>query len=288
MSQLADILALARKTNKKIAQPVRLATLLYEGIDAALMEVDPGALLPCQLEREQAAHDIATWQERDIKIVSVLDHDYPQYLAQIRDAPLLIYYEGRIEPVDRAVAIVGSRQATREECERARLIAQMMVEQGYSVASGLARGVDTAAHEGTLEADGRTIAVMGTGIDITYPPENIQLRSRIVESGGLVLTQFEPGAAPTKVSFPMRNATMSGYSQATIVVAAGEYSGTRNHVRSALAHGRSVILLAPVVRETQWARKLVGNPGVYIASTMKEIRQAMANIERAYNLFILT
>ncbi|EPD27241.1 MULTISPECIES: DNA-processing protein DprA [Actinotignum] len=288
MSQLVDILALARKTNKKITQPVRLATLLYEGIDAALMEVDPGALQPCQLEREQAAHDIATWNERGINILSVVDHDYPQYLAQVREAPLLIYYEGKIEPVDRAVAIVGSRQATREDCERARVIAHLMVEQGYSVASGLARGIDTAAHEGTLEATGRTIAVMGTGIDITYPPENTQLRSRIVESGGLVLTQFEPGAPPTKVSFPMRNATMSGYSQATIVVAAGEYSGTRNQVRAALAHGRSVILLAPVVRETQWARKLVGNPGVYIASSMKDIREALESIARAYNLFALT
>ena len=288
MSQLADILALARKTNKKITQPVRLATLLYEGIDAAFMEVDPGALQPCQIEREQATRDITTWQERGINILSVLDHDYPQYLAQARDAPLLIYYEGEINPVDRAVAIVGSRQATREDCERARVIAHLVVEQGYSVASGLARGIDTAAHEGTLEAGGRTIAVMGTGIVITYPPENGQLRSRIVESGGLVLTQFEPGAPPTNVSFPMRNATMSGYSQATIVVAAGEYSGTRNQVRAALAHGRSVILLAPVVRQTQWASKLADNPGVYIASTMKEIRQALENIARAYNLFALT
>ncbi|MGJ9452287.1 DNA-processing protein DprA [Actinotignum sp. GS-2025c] len=288
MSQLADILALARKTNKKVTQPVRLATLLYEGIDAAFMEVDPGALQPCQPEREQAARDITAWQERGINILSVFDHDYPQYLAQTRDAPLLIYYEGKIEPVDRAVAIVGSRQATQEDCEHARLISQMIVEQGYSVASGLARGIDTAAHEGTLEAGGRTIAVMGTGIDITYPPENSQLRSKIIESGGLILTQFEPGAPPTKVSFPMRNATMSGYSQATIVVAAGEYSGTRNQVRAALAHGRSVILLAPVIRQTQWASKLVGNPGVYIASTMKEIRQALESIARAYNLFALT
>lgn len=116
-----------------------------------------------------------------------------------------------------------------------------------SVIAGLAEGIDTAAHRAALVAGGRTVAFIGTGIDKRYPAANIEIHDEIAHSG-LVLSQFYPGAGPTKHTFPMRNVLMSGYGLATIVVEAGEYSGSRIQARTAGEHGRPVILTDSVCR----------------------------------------
>jgi DNA processing protein len=136
-------------------------------------------------------------------------------------------------------------------------IARALVARKMTVVSGLARGIDTAAHRAALDAGGRTVAVIGTGIGRAYPAENHALQDEIA-SRGLVLSQFWPDASPDKRSFPMRNATMSGYGLATVVVEAGEKSGARIQARVAVEHGRQVILTDRVVARNTWARELLG------------------------------
>jgi DNA processing protein len=139
-----------------------------------------------------------------------------------------------------------------------------------TVVAGLAAGIDTAAHRAALDSGGRTVAVIGTGINKTYPAANRDLHGEIAQRG-LLLSQFWPDAPAHKHTFLMRNATMSGYGQATIVVEAGEQSGARAQARMAIGHGRPVILTDAVVDRNEWAKALIGRPGVYTAGDLKSL-----------------
>jgi DNA processing protein len=151
-----------------------------------------------------------------------------------------------------------------------------------TVIAGLARGIDTSAHQATLDAGGRTVAVIGTGIGRVYPAENRGLH-REIASRGLVLSQFWPDAPPHKHTFLMRNATMSGYGLATVVVEAGEKSGARAQARMAVEHGRQVILTDRVVAGNEWAQKLVGRPGVHVASSVAAVLHIVEQVEAMWD-----
>jgi DNA processing protein len=174
------------------------------------------------------------------------------------------------------VSVVGSRSASQQALSNAREIAELLTKNGMTVISGLAAGVDTTAHVATLEAGGRTVAVIGTGIRKYYPSQNRELQDQI-SSRGLVISQFWPDSPPSKSSFPMRNATMSAFGSATIVVEAGEHSGARIQARLAVAHGRPVVLMDSVVRGTSWGAKLHGQPGVMVADGPAE---AIRHVEK--------
>ena len=150
--------------------------------------------------------------------------------------------------------MVGSRKASPEGLAFARATASAVVAQGLTVVSGLAAGIDTAAHQIALEYAGRTVAVIGTGVERAYPAGNAALQERIA-ADGLVVSQFWPDEAPTKQSFPLRNAVMSAYGLATVVVEAGQTSGARIPARLAVEHGRPVILTRAVVAATSWGRR---------------------------------
>jgi DNA processing protein len=154
-------------------------------------------------------------------------------------------------------------------------VSAALVSAGVTVVSGLAAGIDTAAHHAALDAGGRTVAVLGTGINHVHPAANRELQERIAGEG-LVLSQFWPDAAANKKSFPLRNATMSGYGRATIVVEAGETSGARIQARVGVEHGRAVILRDHVVRENDWAKALQSRPGVYVVSGVDEVLGVVA------------
>jgi DNA processing protein len=139
-----------------------------------------------------------------------------------------------------------------------------------TVLSGLAAGIDATAHRAALAAGGRTVAVVGTGIRKYYPVENRALQDEIAERG-LVLSQFWPDAPPRRQSFPIRNATMSGYGLGTVVVEAGEHSGARIQARVAVEHGRPVVLTDLVVERNEWARALTTRPGVHVASGLADV-----------------
>jgi DNA processing protein len=236
-----------------------------------LLPEDPGELL------ERAAAEIARWEADGIRPLTVLDPEYPDNLRAVHDRPPLIFVAGKLERGDtRSVAVVGSRKASPEGLERARSIADHLVENGYTVASGLAAGIDTAAHTATLTAGGRTMAVIGTGLAHSYPPENAALQRKIATRGAVV-SQFWPEAKPSRRSFPMRNAVMSGLTLGTVVVEASDTSGARVQARLALAHGRSVFLAEPLLSQ-DWARELAGRPGTHVFGSPNEITSVIERV----------
>lgn len=181
---------------------------------------------------------------------------------------LRFFAAGDVVADDIAVSVVGSREASARGIEIARELARELVARKVTVVSGLAPGIDTAAHRAALDAGGRTVAVIGTGINRTYPTENRDLRAEIA-ARGLLLSQFWSNAPAQRQSFLMRNTAMSGYGLATVVVEAGEYSRARSQARMAVEHGRRVILPAQVVAQNQWARSLLGRPGVYLTRSLR-------------------
>lgn len=211
-----------------------------------------------------AARQIRRWAGSGWRLLSILDADYPARLRGIHQAPPVLFTRGTVIRDDVAVSVVGSRQASPRGLDVAAGVARELVARGVTVLGGLALGVDAAAHRAALGAGGRTVGVIGTGIDRAYPAQNQELQEEIA-GRGLVLSQFWPGAPPQRQHFLMRNATMSGYGLATVVVEAGEQSGSRAQARIAVEHGRPVILTSLVLERNDWARALVGRPGVHVA-----------------------
>jgi DNA processing protein len=223
-------------------------------------------------ELEIAAADLAGWNERGYTTIAFTQENYPVQLREVHEMPPIIWTRGHLCARDRGVSIVGTRKPTEWALRFTERVATGLVEVGITVVSGLASGVDTQAHKSALDAGGRTVAVLGCGLDHAYPPENIGLQERIAMKG-LLLSQFTPDMGPRSQSFPMRNAVMSGYSRVTVIVEAGEHSGTRIQGRVAVAHGRAVILTSYVAEQTRWGAALANCPGVYVATTSDEALQ---------------
>lgn len=218
------------------------------------------------------AGEIAAWEGEGMRLVTVLDAAYPENLRSVHDRPPFVFVAGRLEPADaRSVAVVGTRRASDDGLEQARLIASHLVAADYTVVSGLAAGIDAAAHQAALDVGGRTVAVIGTGLRRSYPAQHAGLQRRIAEQCAVV-SQFWPGAPPTKRSFPMRNAVMSGFALATVVVEASQTSGARMQARLALAHGRPVFLLESLLSHS-WARDFAGRPGTHVVRSAQEITE---------------
>lgn len=192
-----------------------------------------------------------------VRLISVLDHEYPINLLRCKQRPAGLYVRGLVLPVDaRAVAVVGTRSPSREGLARARRLGRVLAQAGVTVVSGLARGVDTAAHDSCLRAGGRTLAVLGHGLGHCYPPENADLAEGIAAQGA-VLSQFAPDFAPTRWSFPERNRLIAGLSLVSVAVECSERSGTLSELKAAQALGRRVFLLESLVSACCWAREWV-------------------------------
>jgi DNA processing protein len=211
----------------------------------------------------QADADIRGWSRRGMTLLTVLDAAYPENLRAVHDRPPFIFVAGRLQAADsRSVAVVGTRTPSPRGLAQARAIAEHLAECGYVVASGLAAGVDTAAHTAALARARRTIAVIGTGLGRAYPPENAELQRRIAASCA-VISQFWPDSPPSRRSFPMRNAVMSGLALATVVIEASYTSGSRMQARLALAHGRPVFLMESLL-DQDWARQCAARSGTHV------------------------
>jgi DNA processing protein len=185
---------------------------------------------------------IALAKEVGIETVSYQDQHYPKNLKEVPHSPPVLFIRGEIKKEDEcALAIIGTRKATHQGKMAAEKFGRELAEQGITVVSGLARGVDTAAHRGAVGA-GRTIAVLGCGIDVSYPPENKGLLEEIVKHGAVV-SEFNLGTPPVALNFPKRNRIISGLSLAVIAVEAGKSSGVLSTVNWALDQGREVFAL---------------------------------------------
>lgn len=228
---------------------------------------------------DETEAEIGRWEREGISLATVLDDTYPAQLQTIHQRPPFVTWRGSSDPADaRGVAIVGSREASPSGLRQAETLAKDLAELGVSIISGLAQGVDTAAHTGALKAGGRTVAVLGAGLRRAYPSENAALQEEIAHRG-MVLSQFLPDAPATKRAFPMRDATMSGYAAATVVMEAGWRSGARMQARLALEHGRRVFLMRSLLRH-DWAQEYAGKPGVVVVDVVDDVAQQLRAISR--------
>ncbi|MBE0425155.1 MAG: DNA-protecting protein DprA [Nitrospirae bacterium] len=179
-------------------------------------------------------------ESKGLKVISYGDPLYPEMLREIEDAPALIYIKGDIQPKDKfAIAVVGSRNPTHYGASVAEQIAEELASMGFTIVSGMARGIDSLSHRSALKAGGRTIAVLGSGLDIPYPPENKILMERIAGSG-CVLSEFSPGTPPDRENFPRRNRIISGLCLGVLVIEATSDSGSLITAAYALEQNREV------------------------------------------------
>jgi DNA processing protein len=224
-----------------------------------------------------ATADLARWRDQHMGTLTVLDSDYPENLRAVHDRPPLIFAAGALRPEHaRSIAVVGSRSASPVGIATAKAIAGHLVEAGFTVVSGLAAGIDTAAHTAALDRGGRTVAVLGTGLNHTYPPENAPLQNRIAQRHA-VISQFEPETAPSRQNFPARNATMSGLALATVIVEASHRSGARGQANRSLNHGHPVFLIDALLHQP-WARELAKRPGVHVAASPTAIIETIERL----------
>lgn len=234
--------------------PVRLRHLLaHFGTAPNILRAPAEELQRVHGIGRDTAQAIARWQDtvdlagelqriRDFgcRVLIQEDEDYPPSLREIYDPPIVLYYRGSLGPRDKnAIALVGSRQNTVYGVEMARKLGYQLAYLGVTVVSGGARGIDTAAHQGALSAGGRTIAVLGTGINLVFPPENLKLFERISSQGAL-MTQFPFHRPADKQSFPIRNRIVAGMTLGTVVVEANLNSGALITAHFATEYGRQV------------------------------------------------
>ncbi len=228
---------------------------------------------------ERVAAELEAAAAVGAKLVTVLDHGYPANLRLIPNLPPFLFYRGELREDDaRAVAVVGTREATELGLQRAGHMARLLAARHVTVVSGMARGIDTAAHRGALDVGARTIAVMGTGITRCYPAENRDLAEAIASSGALV-SQFWPTRPPGRDTFPRRNVVTSGISQGTVVIEATSTSGAKMQARLALEHGKKVFLLRSLVTAQTWATDYVGKRGAIEVSDVDEVSAQLAEPE---------
>lgn len=234
--------------------PVRLRRLL-DAFDSAekVLRASADQLASVEGITRVVAGNIARWSDfadpaEEMKkasnlgahIITAKDDEYPPALREIHDPPIVLYVRGNLTERDRqAIAVVGSRKATHYATESAKKLSFQIAYAGLTIVSGLARGIDTAAHQGALAAKGRTIAVIGSGLGCLYPPENAELAERIAASGA-VISEFPIDTAPDRQTFPIRNRIVTGCSFGVLVVEAGANSGALISANMAAEQGRTL------------------------------------------------
>ncbi|MBE3087037.1 MAG: DNA-protecting protein DprA [Bacteroidetes bacterium] len=188
---------------------------------------------------DKIKHDLELLDKDEINIITYQDELYPIKLMNIYDRPAFLYVRGNLNKDDINIAVVGSRQASTYGKYTTERISRELALKGLTIVSGMARGLDSAAHRGALTAHGRTIAVLGSGLDVIYPPENKKLYAHIIQNGA-VISEFPLGTPPRSANFPARNRIISGMSYGVVIVEAGEKSGSLITARLALEQGREV------------------------------------------------
>jgi len=245
--------------------------------EAMASPLDPFAQLKQELQSPTQAPAITS--SRPVSLTGFGQPDYPRLLAELPDAPPALFGVGNIEALSLpGIAIVGTRRPSFAGIEIARELAGQLAEAGFCVVSGLARGIDTAAHRGALDAGGATIAVMATGCDRIYPAENNKLAHEM-GGQGLLVSEFCPGAQPHRWHFPRRNRTLSGLALATVVVEAGRPSGTLITAAAAGEQGREVFAFPWSVRHKGGAGCLyLLQQGATLATSASDILTHLSQI----------
>lgn len=221
-------------------------------------------------------------EKKRMGTVCLIDSHYPRILKEIDLPPLVLFYQGNLLERERvAVAVVGSRLSSSKGKYLAKELSKELSKRGFTVVSGLARGIDTSAHLGSLEGEGKTIAVLGCGLDVDYPPDNRALKRKITEEG-CVLTEFLPGTEPFAYNFPLRNRIIAGLSRAVIVVEARLRSGALITAHLAADYGREVMAF-PGGPENPYSRgcnRLI-KEGAYLVENLDDVLGVLGYTEKS-------
>jgi len=222
---------------------------------------------------ELAQQECVKAAEAGARIISLSDPEYPSRLKEIYDPPVVLFVKGSIEVLAQpGIAMVGTRHPTPYGSGMAERLSTDLAARGLVIISGLARGIDTASHRGAIAAKGKTVAVLGTGIDVMYPKENTRLTEQIVALGGALISEFPVGTFPAPQNFPIRNRIISGMSAGVLVVEAAEYSGTRITSRCALEQNRDVYAVpGNVTNKGSWGPNTLIKQGAKLVATWEDM-----------------
>jgi DNA processing protein len=222
---------------------------------------------------ELAYDESAKAAEASVEVICLDSVAYPAQLRQIYDPPLVLYVRGEKSALSRpGIAVVGTRHPTPYGAGMAERLSCDLAARGLVIFSGLARGVDTAAHKAALAGKGTTVAVFGTGVDVIYPKENARLVEQILKQGGAVISEFPMASFPAPQNFPIRNRIISGLSIGVLVVEASEYSGTRITARCALEQSREVFAVpGNVTTKNSWGPNTLIKQGAKLTATWEDI-----------------
>lgn len=231
--------ARARKLLVRFKEPGEILTASQREI-ASVLDSSLAQVIDQQRKEVDLDKQLRLIEKYQVKIITQDDPAYPVNLKNIFDPPLVLFLRGEILPEDGlSIAIVGTRIATIYGMNMARKISSQLGQRGFAIISGGARGIDTAAHQAALVINARTIAVLGCGVDVVYPPENTRLFGQIIKNGALV-SEFPMGTLPLGQNFPQRNRIISGLSVGVVVIEAPRRSGALITACSALEQGREV------------------------------------------------
>ena len=233
---------------------------------------------------ELAQQECAKAVEAGARIISLSDPEYPSRLKEIYDPPVILFVKGSVEVLAQpGIAMVGTRHPTPYGSGMAERLSTDLAARGLVIISGLARGIDTASHRGAVAAKGKTVAVLGTGIDVMYPKENTRLTEQIVALGGALISEFPVGTFPAPQNFPIRNRIISGMSAGVLVVEAAEYSGTRITSRLALEQNRDVYAVpGNVTNKNSWGPNTLIKQGAKLVATWEDVWEELpADIQAA-------
>ena len=222
---------------------------------------------------ELAHEEMARASEIGVRILPPDDPAFPPHLKQIYDPPLVLYVRGNVGALSQpGIALVGTRHPTPYGTGMAERLACDLAARGLVIFSGLARGVDTAGHRGAIAGKGKTVGVLGTGIDVIYPKENTRLTEQILAFGGALISEFPIGTFPAPQNFPIRNRIISGLSIGVLVVEAAEYSGTRITARCALEQSRDVFAVpGSVTNKNSWGPNTLIKQGAKLVATWEDV-----------------
>jgi DNA processing protein len=223
--------------------------------------------------RAAAEDELSRTTEAGGRILTPSDEGYPEQLREIYDPPAVLWVRGSVELLSRpGIAVVGTRHPSTYGAGMAEMLSRDLAQRNLVIFSGMARGVDTAAHKGALAARGRTVAVWGTGIDVIYPKENKRLAEQIVETGGAIVSEYPLGTFPAPQNFPVRNRILSGLSIGVLVIEAAEHSGTRITARLAMEQNRDLYAVpGNVTNKNAWGPNTLIKQGAKLTATWEDV-----------------
>jgi DNA processing protein len=263
----------ARKLVEHFGSPEAVFNASLTELESTGIQAVSAQSLATGKSAELAREEMAKTSGAGVVLLSLDDPAYPSRLKEIYDPPVVLYVRGNAELLAQpGIAVVGTRHPTPYGSGMAERLACDLAAQGLVIISGMARGVDTAAHRGAISTKGKTVAVFGTGVDVFYPKENSRLAEQILALGGALISEFPLGTFAAPQNFPIRNRILSGMSLGVLVVEAAEYSGTRITARCALEQNRDVFAVpGNVTNKNSWGPNTLIKQGAKLVATWEDV-----------------